>query len=304
MRPSKPIAASSGRPWRRPISKSFGSWPGVTLSAPVPKSILTYSSAMIGTSRSTSGTIAVRPTRCAVALVVGMDGDGGVGQDRLGPHGRDRQEVVGAGDPVAHLVERVDRVLVAHLEVGDRRGARRAPVDHAVVAVDVALAVELHEHREHRVDVALVHREPLVAVVERAPEPLELLDDGGPGLVPPLPYPLEEPLAAEIPAGEPLGAKLLLDHGVDGDRRMVGAADPERVATLHPPQPDQGVLVAPVQGVAHVQVAGDVRQRKRDHVRLAAGVGHTAEHAGGLPPLEDRPLCAGGVVAGVHGPPS
>ena len=49
-----------GRPWRRPISKSFRSWPGVTLSAPVPKSIFTYSSAMIGTSRSTSGTIAVR----------------------------------------------------------------------------------------------------------------------------------------------------------------------------------------------------------------------------------------------------
>ena len=109
-----------------------------------------------------------------VALVVGMHGDGGVGQDRLGPHRRDRQEVVGAGDPVAHLVQRVDRVLVAHLEVGDRRGARRAPVDHAVVAVDVALAVELDEHREHRGDVALVHREPLVAVVERAPEPLEL----------------------------------------------------------------------------------------------------------------------------------
>ena len=28
--------AISSRPWRRPISRSFGSWPGVTLSAPVP----------------------------------------------------------------------------------------------------------------------------------------------------------------------------------------------------------------------------------------------------------------------------
>ena len=63
MRPSKPITDSSSSPWRRPISKSLGSWPGVTLSAPVPKSIFTYSSAMIGTSRSTIGTTAVPPTR-------------------------------------------------------------------------------------------------------------------------------------------------------------------------------------------------------------------------------------------------
>ena len=229
-----------------------------------------------------------------------MHGDGGVGQDRLRPDGGDRQEVVGAGDPVAHLIQRVDRVLVAHLEVGDRRGARRAPVDHAVVAVDVALAVELDEHREHRGGVALVHREPLVAVVERAPEPLELADDRGAGLLAPSPHPLEEPLAAEIPAGEPLGPELLVDHRVHGDPRMVGAADPERVAALHPPQPDQGVLVAPVHGVAHVEVAGHVRKRQRDHERLAVRVGHASEHARGLPPVEDRPLCGARVVAGVH----
>jgi hypothetical protein len=36
---------------RWPISKSFGSWPGVIFRAPVPKSVLTYSSAMTGSSR-------------------------------------------------------------------------------------------------------------------------------------------------------------------------------------------------------------------------------------------------------------
>ena len=53
--------AASARPWSRPISKSVGSWPGVTFSAPVPKSISTRSSPMIGTGRSTSGTIARAP---------------------------------------------------------------------------------------------------------------------------------------------------------------------------------------------------------------------------------------------------
>ena len=32
--------------------------------------------------------------------------------------------------------------------------------------------------------------------------------------------------------------------------------------------------------------------------------GIASEHAGGLPPLEDGPLCAGGVETGFHGPPS
>ena len=113
MRPSKPIAASSARPCRRPISKSLRSWPGVTLSAPVPKSIFTYSSAMIGTSRSTSGTIAVAADQVRGSARRRMHGHSGVGQDRLGPHRRDREESSVPSTAVAHLVQRVDRVLVA-----------------------------------------------------------------------------------------------------------------------------------------------------------------------------------------------
>ena len=56
IRPSGPITVSIGRPWSRPISKSIGSWPGVTLSAPVPNSGSTRSSAITGTRRSTNGT--------------------------------------------------------------------------------------------------------------------------------------------------------------------------------------------------------------------------------------------------------
>ncbi len=61
MRPSSPMTDSSASPWRRPISKSLGSWPGVILSAPVPKSVFTYSSAMIGSLRPTSGSTAASP---------------------------------------------------------------------------------------------------------------------------------------------------------------------------------------------------------------------------------------------------
>ena len=62
MRPSSPITTSSSSPCARPISKSFGSWPGVIFSAPVPNSGFTYGSAMIVSRRPTIGRIAVSPT--------------------------------------------------------------------------------------------------------------------------------------------------------------------------------------------------------------------------------------------------
>ena len=46
------------------ISKSFGSWHGVTLTQPVPNSISTYSSPKIGISRFMIGRMQVLPMRC------------------------------------------------------------------------------------------------------------------------------------------------------------------------------------------------------------------------------------------------
>ena len=66
IRPSKPMTVRTGRPWRRPISKSTGSWPGVTLMTPVPNSGSTASSATTCTSivPSTDGMSSVWPTYC------------------------------------------------------------------------------------------------------------------------------------------------------------------------------------------------------------------------------------------------
>ncbi|CKT65338.1 Uncharacterised protein [Mycobacterium tuberculosis] len=49
--------------WRTPISKSLGSWAGVTLTAPVPNSGSTCSSATMASSRSTNGCARLVPTR-------------------------------------------------------------------------------------------------------------------------------------------------------------------------------------------------------------------------------------------------
>ena len=54
---------SIGKPCRRPISKSFGSCAGVTLTAPVPNSGSTWASAMIGISLPVKGNSTSVPTR-------------------------------------------------------------------------------------------------------------------------------------------------------------------------------------------------------------------------------------------------
>ncbi len=142
--------SARGAPWSRPISKSSGSWPGVTLSAPVPNSGSTRSSAITSTRRSTNGTTTSLPTSVPVALVVRVHGDGDVGQDRRRPRGRDR-DVAGAVDErVADRRERVVDLDVDELEVGERGLVERAPVDDPVGPVDPALAVEVDEEAHDR----------------------------------------------------------------------------------------------------------------------------------------------------------
>ena len=94
------------------------------------------------------------PHQARVAVVVGMDGDRGVGEHRLGPHGGDRDRAVAALERVVDPVQRVGDLALLDLEVGDRRARARVPVDHVVVAVDQALLVERDEDLQDRVDVA------------------------------------------------------------------------------------------------------------------------------------------------------
>ena len=52
----------NARLWRWPVSKSLGSWAGVTLTAPVPNlGSTSTASAMIGISRSTNGCLSSLP---------------------------------------------------------------------------------------------------------------------------------------------------------------------------------------------------------------------------------------------------
>jgi hypothetical protein len=136
--------------------------------------------------------------RVAVALVVGCTATGDVGEDRRRAHGRDRDVPGAVRERVARVRERVVHVDVLDLEVGDRRLVERAPVDDPLGAVDPAAVPEVDEEAHHRLDVAVVHREALAAVVERGAEPAELAHDDAAGLLQVAPDPLDERLAAEL----------------------------------------------------------------------------------------------------------
>ena len=224
--------------------------------------------------------------RVAVALVVGMHGDGDVGEDRRRPHGRDRDVAGAVGERVARVGERVVHVDVLDLEVGDRRLVERAPVDDPLGAVDPAPVPEVDEEAHHRLDVGVVHREALAAVVERGAEAAELAHDRAAGLLEVAPDALDERLAAELLARRPLLRELLLDDVLRRDARVVVARLPERVEAPHPVPADQDVLQRAVERVAHVQRAGDVRRRHADDERLVAALaGAGPVEALGLPGL-------------------
>ena len=94
-----------GSPWRLPASKSLGSCAGVILTTPVPNSGSAISSRMMGISRSIRGRLHGVAVEGVVALVAGIDGDGGVAQHGFGAGGGDGEKAVGAGDRIFDVPE-------------------------------------------------------------------------------------------------------------------------------------------------------------------------------------------------------
>ena len=223
------------------------------------------------------------------ALVVWMHRHGDVRDDRLGAcrrdhHvGRPRRHRVGPG--IADVVERVGPLDVLGLEVRIRRLVAHAPVHDPVVAVKMPMLVEPDEVGAHGSLLCGVHREVWARPVQGTAEHAELPIDPRPVVVHPPPHLREELLAAQLLAGDPLLRELVLHDDLGDDPGVVRARHIERRLTTHPVVASHEVLVpAKAEGVAQVQIAGDVRKRQHHHERLLrVFVGR--EEARALPPL-------------------
>ena len=175
---------------------------------------------------------------------------------------RDREVPGAVGQRVPDREEAIVDLAVLDLEIGDCARAPRAPVDDPVVAVEEAALVEMDEVLEDRADVPVVHREPLAAVVERRAEPAELTVDHPAVVLEPAPGAL-----ARTPRDRDRAASALPSRGRarrrSASRSRHGRSPAARGSRTRAcgASGSSEILDRRVQGVAHVQLAGDVRRR-------------------------------------------
>ena len=209
---------------------------------------------------------------------------------------------IGVGCAVCERIFEVPHVTVDFevfdLQVGDGGFKMRVPVDEAFAAIDQAVLVHFDKDFDDRVmEVAFLafrgvrgagHGEGVAGPVAGGAEAFQLFDDGAAGFLFPFPDLGRERFAAHFAAGWLLGlGEVAFDDHLGGDARVVLAWLPEGVVTLHAVPADQNVLQRVVEGVAHVENAGDVRGRDHDRKGFCAvfGVGPGFERARAFPSL-------------------
>ena len=210
-----------------------------------------------------------------------MDGDGDVAEHRLDTGGgHDEVRLVVIEGAVANGDELALDVFVDDLDVGDGGLEHRRPVDQAVGLIDQALVVELLEDSLDGARETIIKRKALAGPVHGVADGAHLVLNSSAVLALPLPDLLNEFVAVVVPAGLALGLlKLGLDLGLGRDTRVVRARQPQRGVALHALAADNRVDERVIQGVAHVQLTGDVRRRQYDGIRLGLGLGRRCEVA-------------------------
>ena len=205
------------------------------------------------------------PHQFPVPFILGIHGHGRIPGDGFRTAGGNGQILVlFAHDGVVDVPQGPCIILVFHFHVGQSRAAVHAPVDHPGSLVDQALFIKAHESFPDSPAQAFIHGEPLPVPVAGNPQALQLADDFVPVGFLPFPDPFHEFFPAQVVAGQ---AFLLLQFffhlDLGGQACMVIARQPAGVVPHHPVPAHQDVLEGIVQGMAHVELAGDVG--RRDH---------------------------------------
>ena len=214
-------------------------------------------------------TVHVFANEVRVAGIVGVHGHGRVGGDCFRPSGGDGQE---GARKLHHLHTEVvhEALLFLHhdLLVGERREGRRAPVHHALAAVDQALLVEVHEHLLDAPRILRVHGEAGAGPIAGGTERAQLLENNSAVGLLPFPDLGHQRLAAKVVAVLDLAGLLegLLDDVLGGDTCMIGARQPQDFLAVHARLAGEDVLDGVVENVAHGQHAGHVRGRDDDGI--------------------------------------
>ncbi|RMQ40687.1 hypothetical protein ALQ05_101874 [Pseudomonas amygdali pv. mori] len=227
--------------------------------------------------------------QCLVALVLWVHRNGGVTEHGFRASGGNDQVIqtfggfCTVGQRIAQVPQMAFLVVVLHFKVGNRGVQLGVPVDQAFATVNEAVFMQAHEGLLHGVGQAVVHGEALAAPVDGRAQTADLTADVAAGLGFPFPDLVQKLLAAQLMTAYALRFKTTLHQHLRGDTSVVGARLPQRVATLHATETDQGVHDRVIEAVAHVQAAGNVRRRDHDGVRVTHAL--RSEVVLGLPGL-------------------
>ena len=238
------------------------------------------------------------PDQFGVALVLRVHRERAVSQHRFGARGGDHHVALAVGPRVAEMPHAALFFRRHDFQVGQGRVQHGVPVDQPFSPVDQTFLVQRDELAPHGLRQPFVHREAVTRPVHRGAEAAHLHADAVAGVFFPFPHRVDEPFAAEIVPRGALGEQLAFDHHLRRDTGVVGAGLPQRVGALHALPARQRIHDRVLEGVPHVQAAGDVRRRQHDAVGFA--LTRRLEPSFFFPgPVNARLDCVG-VVALVH----
>ncbi len=247
---------------------------------------------------------------CLPARIAGVDGHAAVAEDRLRASGRHLDERGRALSPaptaprmlragplgVHHGIADVPQVTVVlrrfHFQVGNRRLAARAPVDHVRPAIDQTALIQRVKRGAYRVAQARIERKALAFPIAGDAELPVLVGDTRVRLAFPFPALLDEGGAAQVVARQALFRQLALDDILRSDPGVIGAGQEERLEAAHPVVARHQVFDCRRHRVAQVKDAGHIRRRHGDAETLTVRRSDTfgderlrLEIACGLPPV-------------------
>ncbi|CCK17248.1 hypothetical protein BN136_3258 [Cronobacter universalis NCTC 9529] len=234
-------------------------------------------------------------------------GNAGIAQQGFRAGGGDHQVIFAVGgfravrQRIADMPHRAFRLAVFHFQVRDSGTQFRVPVYETLAAIDQIFFIKTDEHLFHRVGEAFIHGEALALPVHRVTQTTHLARNGAAGFRFPLPDFLDEGVAAVVVTGFTFfSGDFTLDDHLGRDTGVVGADLPQGVFTLHTLVADHGVHDGLLEGVTHMQTAGDVRRRDHDAEAFLALVAVGFEIALLLPVLVKRLFDILGVICLFH----
>ena len=212
-----------------------------------------------------------------VARIFRVNGHAGIAQQGFRTGGGDHQVIFtvsgfrAIGQRVADVPHGTFRFAVFHFEVGNGGAQFRVPVNQAFAAVDQVFFVQANKDFFHGIGKPLVHGEALALPVHGVAETAHLTGNGAAGFRFPLPDFVDKGVAAVVVAGFPFfSGNLTLNHHLGSDTCVVGTGLPQSVFALHALVANHGIHDGLLEGMTHMQTAGDVRRRDHDAEALLA----------------------------------